>query len=248
MRAILALRNSWTERSPGRFYTLGAAAYLDAAEKHDAYLAAAREANPMLQENFDAVLELVREFFEEFLGDAAFYNSQLALPGFHIFTSQRADPGGKNIAARAHFDMQWTEATPGHEPQATLSFTLPIEQPSGGACLAVWPFRYADAVRLGYAACDYAAQNPWQRVAYEPGRIVVHDGHVLHAIGRRQIRIPTRIASPCKAMAFRAGRLDALLVGRRSSPDRGCQSNCMLMISATSAGLATLRPRLCFPR
>jgi hypothetical protein len=180
---VLALRNRWTERSPGRFYTLGAAAYLDAAGKRDAYLAAARETNPILQENFDAVLELVREFFEEFLGDAAFYNSHLALPGFHIFTSQGADPGGEDIAARAHFDMQWTEATPGHEPQATLSFTLPIEQPSSGACLAVWPFRYADAVRLGYAACDYAAQNPWQRVAYEPGRIVVHDGHVLHAIG-----------------------------------------------------------------
>jgi len=181
---VLALRNRWTERSPGRFYTLGAAAYLDAADGRDAYLAAARETNPILQENFDAVLELVREFFEEFLGDPAFYNPHLALPGFHLFTSQRADLGGEeDIAARAHFDMQWTEATPGHVPQATLSFTLPIEQPRSGACLAVWPFRYGDAVRLGYAACDYAARHPWQRVAYEPGRIVVHDGHVLHAIG-----------------------------------------------------------------
>jgi len=180
---VLALRNRWTERSPGRFYTLGAAAYLDAADGRDAYLAAARETNPILQENFDAVLELVREFFEEFLGDAAFYDAHLALPGFHLFTSQRAVLGGEDIAARAHFDMQWTEATPEHVPQATLSFTLPIEQPSSGACLAVWPFRYADAVRLGSAACAYAAQHPWQRVAYEPGRIVVHDGHVLHAIG-----------------------------------------------------------------
>jgi hypothetical protein len=182
---VLALRNRWTERSPGRFYTLGTAAYLDATDKRDAYLAAARETNPILQENFDAVLELVREFFEELLGDAAFYNPHLALPGFHIFTSQYTDLGKEDIAARAHFDMQWMEATPGHEPQATLSFTLPIEQPNSGACLAVWPFRYMDAVRLGYAACDYAAQNPWQRVAYEPGRIVVHDGYVLHAIGPR---------------------------------------------------------------
>jgi hypothetical protein len=87
------------------------------------------------------------------------------------------------VALRAHFDMQWMQAIPGHEPQATLSFTLPIEQPRGGACLAVWPVRYVDAARFGFAACDYAARNPWQRVAYEPGRIVIHDGHILHAIG-----------------------------------------------------------------
>ena len=79
--------------------------------------------------------------------------------------------------------MQWMQAIPGHEPQATLSFTLPIEQPSGGACLAVWPARYGDAVRLGLAACDYAARHPWQRVVYERGRIVIHDGRILHAIG-----------------------------------------------------------------
>jgi hypothetical protein len=32
-------------------------------------------------------------------------------------------------------------------------------------------------------ARDYAARHPWQRVTYERGRIVVHDGYVLHAIG-----------------------------------------------------------------
>ena len=187
---VLALRNRWTERSSGRFYTLGAAAYLDATDARDAYLAAARDTNPILQENFGAVLELVREFFEELLGDAAFYSPHLALPGFHVFTSLHANLGTEDIAPRAHFDMQWTEATPEQEPEATLSFTLPIEQPSSGACLAVWPFRYADALRLDYAACDYAAQNPWQRVAYEPGRIVVHDGHILHAIGPRATAAP----------------------------------------------------------
>jgi hypothetical protein len=179
---VLALRNRWTDRVLGRFYTLGAAAYLDATDKHDAYLAAARETNPVLQENFDAVLELVREFFEEFLGDSVFYDPHLALPGFHVFTSTGADRTD-DVAPRAHFDMQWMHAIPGHEPQATLSFTLPIEQPSGGACLAVWPARYMDAVRLGFAACDFAARHPWQRVTYERGRIVIHDGHVLHAIG-----------------------------------------------------------------
>jgi len=180
---VIALKGHWTERAPGSFYTLGAASYLDALDKHDAYLAAARMTNPLLQENFEAALEEVREFFEEFLGDAVFYDPHYALPGFHIFILRGGDRSADDVAPRAHFDMQWMHAIPGHEPQGTLSFTLPIEQPSGGACMAVWPARYKDAVRLGFAARDYASRHPWQRVMYERGRIVIHDGYVLHAIG-----------------------------------------------------------------
>ena len=93
---VLALRNRWTERSPGRFYTLGAAAYLDATDTRDAYLAAARETNPILQENFDAVLELVREFFEEFLGDRGVLQpaSRSARVPRLYFAARRSGHGG----------------------------------------------------------------------------------------------------------------------------------------------------------
>ncbi len=113
------------------------------------YIAAASETNPVLQENFDAALEKVRDFFEEFFGDPVFYDPNYALPGFHIFISRGGDRSRDDVASRAHFDMRWMHAIPGHVPQGTLSFTLPIEQPSGGACLAVWPARYKDALRLG---------------------------------------------------------------------------------------------------
>jgi len=79
--------------------------------------------------------------------------------------------------------MQWMQALPGYVRRGTLSSTLPIEKPSGGACLAVWPARYQGAVRLGFAARDYAAKHPWRRATYERGRIVIHDGYILHAIG-----------------------------------------------------------------
>jgi hypothetical protein len=180
---VLALRNRWTARSPGSFYTLGTASYLDATKKHEAYIEAARDTNPVLQDNFDDTLEQVRDFFEEFLGDPVFYDAHYALPGFHVFIVNGGDRSRDDVAARAHFDMQWMQAIPGHAPGGTLSFTLAIEEPSGGACLAVWPARYNDALRLGFAARDYAKRHPWQRVTYEPGRIVVHDGYVLHAIG-----------------------------------------------------------------
>jgi hypothetical protein len=180
---VIALKNCWAERSPGNFYTLGVASYLDATDRHDAYIAGARITNPVLRKNFDATLEQVRKFFEDFFGDTVFYDPHYALPGFHIFAMKGVDRSNDDVALRAHFDMQWMHAIPGHVPRGTLSFTLPIEQPSGGASMAIWPARYKDALRLGFTARDYAARHPWQRVTYECGRIVVHDGYVLHAIG-----------------------------------------------------------------
>jgi hypothetical protein len=187
---VIALKSHWTERSPNNFYTLGTASYLDASTDHDAYIAAAAATNPLLQHEFEAPLEQVREFFEELLGDIVFYDPHYALPGFHVFILKGGDQSNDDVARRAHFDLQWMHAIPGHRPQGTLSFTLSIEQPSGGASMAIWPARYKDAVRLGFGARDYAAAHPWQRVTYERGRIVIHDGYVLHAIGPAGVPTP----------------------------------------------------------
>jgi len=116
-----------------------------------------------LQEAFDAALERVREFFKEILGERVFYDPRYAVPGFHVFITKGGDPRRDNVAQRAHFDMQWMHAMPGYVPRGTVASTLPIEEPSGGACLAVWPARYQGAVRLGFAARDYAAKHPWRR-------------------------------------------------------------------------------------
>src|SRR5262245_54414842 len=81
-------------------------------------------------------------------------------------------------------------AIPGVEPSGTLSFTLPVEEPSGGASMAIWHVRYKDAVRLGFTAREYATKHPWQTVRHARGRIVVRDGFVLHAIGRSAVDAP----------------------------------------------------------
>jgi hypothetical protein len=130
---VFALRNRWTERSPGSFYTLGAASYLDATDQHDTYIAAAHVTNPLLQENFDTALEQVREFFEEFFGEPVFYDPHYALPGFHIFVLTGGDRSNDNVARRAHFDMQWMHAIPEHVPRGTLSFTVPISRAAARA-------------------------------------------------------------------------------------------------------------------
>jgi hypothetical protein len=180
---VLALREHWTPRSSGTLYTLGAASYLDAPHQRDAYLEAARAGNPLLHASFAGILERLRQFFEELLAEAVFFDHQYALPGFHVFVLHGGDRGRDDPAPRAHFDLQWMHVLPGPAPLGTLSFTVPIETPEGGASMAIWHARYQDAVRRGFSAGEYASQHPWQTLTYTRGRMVVHDGCVLHAIG-----------------------------------------------------------------
>jgi hypothetical protein len=182
---VFAHRDRWTPRSErGTFFTLGAASYLDAPRQRDLYLQATRAMNTLLDSSFGWLHQRVKEFFEGLLDEPVFFDHRYALPGFHIFVLNGGDRSQDNVAARAHFDLQYMHAIPEQAPQGTLSFTLPIEEPSGGASMEIWHARYEDAVRLGFSALEYASTHDPQSVAYVRGRIVVHDGFILHAVGR----------------------------------------------------------------
>jgi hypothetical protein len=187
---VIALKGRWTRRSGGSFFTLGAASYMDAARDRTDYLEAAKATNPLLRDSFGWLHERVRGFFEDLLGEAVRFDPLYALPGFHVFEQKGEDRSRENVAARAHFDLQWMHLFPGWIPPRTLSFTLPIEEPSGGASMAVWPARYEEVVRFNLSAVDCASSRPQQTLTYARGRIVVHDGLVLHAIGRASVPTP----------------------------------------------------------
>jgi hypothetical protein len=187
---VLNLRQYWKTRSEvGSFFTLGAASYLDAVERRDVYLEEAHKFNSMLRSNFDWLYERIRKGFEGVLGQPVSYDSECALPGFHIFVHEGADQSNDRPSSRAHFDMQWIHAMPGRRPEETLSFTLPIEEPMGGSSLEIWPI-HADAIQPGLDIRKYAANRPSQTLRYERGRMVVHDGLLLHAIGCASIATP----------------------------------------------------------
>jgi hypothetical protein len=188
--ALLALRDYWSPRVGGGFFRLGAAAYMDAVPQHSSYLEAAKATNPVLCRSFGWLLERVRQFFETSLENAAFFDLRYALPGFHIFVFDGSDRSGDDPAPRAHFDLQWIHAIPGHTPSETLSFTLLIEEPSGGASLAVWRTRYQDVAKLGVTSIECASIRPPEIVTYARGGIVVHDGLILHAIGSPSVSAP----------------------------------------------------------
>ncbi len=206
---VVAQKEHWTERGKGSFFTLGAASYLDATDDVGKYRAGAMATNPVLQGSFDWLHERVRDFFEDLLQEPTFYDREYALPGFHIFLMSGEDRSLDNPAARAHFDLQWRKAAHNQLPTGTLSFTLPIEEPSGGASMAIWHVRYQEAVQLGFSAIDYASAHPWQTLIYTQGRMVVHDGHVLHAIGPSSSAAPKgrRITLQGHGMRLREGWL-----------------------------------------
>lgn len=187
---VLALKEHWTSRSTGRgFFTLGIASYLDAVECHDAYFKETRERNPILWAHFDWLYERIRTGFEDLLGQPVFYHKECALPGFHIFRYEGADLTNDRASSRAHFDMQWIHAMPGCRPGETLSFTLSIEEPPNGSSLEIWPM-HCNAIQPGFDALKYAASCPSQMLRYTRGLMVVHEGLLLHAIGRASIATP----------------------------------------------------------
>jgi hypothetical protein len=187
---VFALKENWKSRSDGGgFFTLGVASYLDAVGRHEAYVKEAREMNPILRANFDWLNERVRKGFEDLLGQPVSYGEECALPGFHIFKYDGGDLSGDRPSSRAHFDLQWMHAMPGARPEETLSFTLPIQEPPDGCSLEIWPV-HSDAILRGFDALKYAASRPPQTLRYTRGRMVVHDGLLLHAIGHASVAAP----------------------------------------------------------
>jgi hypothetical protein len=186
---VMRLEPYWMYRASG-FSTLGLASYLDAPQRFGD-LEDVGKSNALLLGAFDELLERVRKFFEQLLGESVFLASDCALPGFHIFRFQGEDRSNDNAAPRAHFDLQWMKAMPNMTPLSTLSFTLPIEQPSGGASMVIWPARYHAFCLSGVSMSEYTANYPSQTITYVPGRILVHDGLILHAIGPASVARPT---------------------------------------------------------
>jgi hypothetical protein len=178
---VIGLREQWIRR--GSFHTLGAASYVDATGKVGAYATAAKRSNPILRASFSALHQRIAAFFTAFLGEPVFFDDATALPGFHVFFVAGEAASRAAIAGRAHFDLQWIHALPDRPPEATLSFTLPIEEPAGGSSMAIWPARYQDSLALGISVRDLAMAHEPQVLAYSKGEIVVHDGFTLHAIG-----------------------------------------------------------------
>lgn len=177
---VCDLRAHWSCRAKGGFYSLGAASYMDATQDFAYYQAAAQIANKILLEHFGGLYDRLIDFLGKLLDEKVSLDLERAVPGFHVFELRGEDRSRDDPAERAHYDLQWRLAYPGFQPEGTLSFTMTVAMPMGGAGLAIWPFRWNE---LNWDARRRAREQAPQVVPYAPGRLVLHDGLILHAIG-----------------------------------------------------------------
>lgn len=194
---IDALREHWTERSAGRFYTLGTVAYLDApdaasaraygADYHepDQYYRSLQRTNPVLAAHFSELHQRLAACLAELLGAPTAYAPDLALPGFHIFLDS------PDFAVQAnhvpHYDQQYRHLRwPNPEAidfRRSLSYTMALELPAAGGGLKLWRLDYYEMIQLPKEEAKARIRGQsYDVVAYHPGRLVCHTGNELHQI------------------------------------------------------------------
>jgi hypothetical protein len=191
---VLTLRQHFSDRGsvPGCFFTLGAAAYLDASKASlDAYDRRREEKNPILSAHFAPLYASLKSALENALQAEAYFDPALALPGFHLWFH----PGiFVKPNASVHFDLQhryvqWPER-PLADFAEVLSFTLPLRLPHAGGGLNTWDISYEDYLSVsaaGHAAGDIRelpryARIPMVYFPYTVGSLVLQRGRQLHQI------------------------------------------------------------------
>jgi hypothetical protein len=181
-RELRSLRSRWCGRRPGLpFYTLGAAAYLDARSATADYESRAASDDPLLRERFGWIHERVAAALADLLEGPTRVVPEHAAPGFHLYLSH---PIFERPIAEVHFDRQqhrldWGDAEIDWE--RPISFTLPIALPRNGGGLHTWDVSFAEMAPLAREARRERFRTAQRRYeGYRAGEMVVHSGHLLH--------------------------------------------------------------------
>jgi uncharacterized protein (DUF934 family) len=185
--SIMELRDRWIPRDPlAPFFTLGAAAYIDA-QYGDLrrYHAVAFSQNAVLRSSFGWLHQRLLDALADVLGARPFFPRRLGLPGFHIFL---AHPAFTQPVCSVHVDLQYLhlEWDPVLEVDfsSSLSLTLPLVLPAAGGGLAMWDLK-ADAQEAAadpQVAAQLVAGKEPEVHRYRPGTVVLHDGLSVHQI------------------------------------------------------------------
>lgn len=183
---VLGLRAHWRSRHTRLpFFTLGAASYLDAERGQSLYTEAASQDNPLLVREFGELQERVRGALAQALDRGVEWVDRFALPGFHVFGAcpEFSAPFAAIHVDRQHRLLEFGALAPVDEAN-TLSITLPLMLPTGGAGLRLWDI---DGRALEHT--DAATRSNLSKTTKAPvveryslGEALVHDGFQLHQI------------------------------------------------------------------
>lgn len=185
LEKVRALKARWIDRSHGfyPFYTLGANLYIDSSEDDESqYRRMAEEHNPILKENFQNLYDKLFALLQEAYKVPVTFVEGFAQPGFHIFLASKVfyEKGGST-----HFDMQyqkikWPYANVDYD--TPISFTVPISLPKAGAGLEYWDITQDMVQKMSGAEFNKARAVPPHYFGYSLGKMVLHQGLILHQI------------------------------------------------------------------
>jgi hypothetical protein len=191
------LEESWIPRHERGFYSLGAAAYLDAPTRqtidsfnleqpeNKQYLNCSAQYNKLLNHHFAEVYDAVKRSLTDHLKEKVIYAKGKAKPGFHIFNHHASN--AKATSHVPHYDRQYEGLDWGFDVTiqnaVTISYTLPIKIPLAGAGIYFWDIRLEDVVNEEEsAALSLVKKAKVCRESYSVGELICHPGHQLHRI------------------------------------------------------------------
>ena len=179
-------RSDWTQLHPAApAFILGTAAYLE--QRGDPsdwarYAEKVARSNRILEEGLGSIIERIRLALQDRFDASFSTDDRYGLPGLHIF---EPSPHFMNRFASTHFDRQWElldlSSYTGVDSSRILSFTLPLELPTGGGGLLLWP-KVADPTHQQGQGTAPPRPEDMDRVEieYQVGELVIHDGWHLH--------------------------------------------------------------------
>jgi hypothetical protein len=173
---VRRLRTLKLERRNAAMSTYGTASYLDGANL-STYRKLSSKSNIMMRQNFSDLLEHVLQYFRARTSSKVMYHETCALPGFHVFDCNALF---SYPVASVHKDMQFLRTGIENISDDTLSFTLALEVPDGGAGL--YTFDSAEANLLVPRPLVYNLANKTY-IEYKTGWMVTHGGQTYHMIG-----------------------------------------------------------------
>jgi hypothetical protein len=192
-KRVHSLKQHWVARIDEKipFYTLGAASYLDAeGKKESRYKGIAKRMNPILESHFSDLYARLSEVITHATSQKVEYDKLLALPGFHIFLFSELFT---QPLASKHFDLQfklidWARYQ-NIDFENPISFTLSITLPASGGGMYCWDLIYNPEV--GRHSREEEKEESKTFIEYFPGKLVLHEGFMLHQIAPVKEMNPT---------------------------------------------------------
>ena len=205
---VISLKNSFKDYGETKYSILGAASY---ANDQLSYKNIKNKINPLLNENFPDLLNIIKNKLSYILNAECFFDENLSLPGFHIFYPNHVD--ACLPLTSLHIDLPYEL----HEDyfknkyssidfDFPLTFTLALRLPKTGGFLWYWDkdgwdkktkencYELYDDIDEKYKSIfqdgdktptlkEYEEFLKPKRLIYEVGYLVLFRGNPLHQIG-----------------------------------------------------------------